>query len=90
MVDNRSLADIPPLGLSSTLAFPPTAVATATALGAPTPPLSLPNTPAPLVVVPPTVIAGGNPALDDGSRLVFDWGRVIHSVRPDQTADSIA
>lgn len=89
VLDHRPLANIPPFGRCRSLAFPPTAAATAAASGRLTPMPCLPNTPAPWVAGSPTVIAAGAPALDDGSRLFCVWAGTIRFLRPGQTTESI-
>ncbi|GLS25031.1 DUF4280 domain-containing protein [Marinibactrum halimedae] len=82
--DHIPLKNILPFGPCSSLAFPPTASATAAALGALTPMPCIPSTPAPWVPGDPTVLLANMPILTKNSLLTCMWGGIITIQQPGQ------
>jgi Domain of unknown function (DUF4280) len=85
IMDGKSMVNILPFGVCSSLANPAVAAATAAALGVLTPMPCVPVTPAPWVPGAPTVLIGNMPALDNNSKLMCAWGGVIQVVNPSQS-----
>jgi hypothetical protein len=84
IMDHIPLVNILPFGMCSTESNPLVAAATAAALGALTPVPCIPVTTSPWVPGVPTVLVGGNPALDNNCKLMCEWGGVIQIVSPGQ------
>ena len=85
VTDNVPVANIPPFGMSTSLANPTVAAATAAALGVLTPMPCVPVTPAPWLPGAPTVLVGAVPALSFQSKCMCVWGGVITILQPGQT-----
>ncbi|HEX6370354.1 MAG TPA: DUF4280 domain-containing protein [Longimicrobium sp.] len=85
IMDHVPMVNVLPFGTCTSMANPTVAAATAAAMGALTPMPCLPVTPAPWVVGKPTVLLGGMPALDNGSKLMCAFAGVIEVVAPGQT-----
>ncbi|WP_226647860.1 DUF4280 domain-containing protein [Microbulbifer variabilis] len=84
IMDNKPLKNIMPFGPCSSLAYPPTAAATAAAFGALTPMPCMPSTIAPWVPGDPTVLLANMPILTKDSMLMCIWGGVITIQQPGQ------
>ncbi len=84
ILDHAPLLNVPPLGLCSSPANPMVAAATAAAMGVLTPMPCIPATPSPWVPGSPSVLIGDTPALDQGCRLLCNWGGVISISAPGQ------
>ncbi len=77
IMDNKPIVNIPPFGMCTSLSNPMVAAATAAALGVLTPMPCIPVTTAPWAPGSPTVMIGGNPALNNSSKLMCAYGGVI-------------
>lgn len=77
IMDNKPIVNIPPFGMCSSIANPQVASATTAALGVLTPMPCLPVIPAPWTPGSPTVLIGGQPALNNLSVCNCTWGGVI-------------
>jgi len=84
IMDHKPLINIPPFAMCSCLANPAVASATAAALGVLTPMPCLPNTATPWAPGSPTVLIGGQPALNHTSKLMCLWGGLISITNPGQ------
>lgn len=84
IMDNKPLVNLASFGMCSSPANPAVAAATAAALGVLTPMPCLPATMAPWAPGQPTVLIGGQPALNNSSKLLCNWGGVISIVSPTQ------
>ncbi len=82
IMDNKPFVNILPFGMCSSLANPTVASATAAALGVLTPMPCVPVTTAPWAPGSPTVLIGGQPALNNTSKLICAWGGVIQITNP--------
>lgn len=85
IMDNKPLVNIMPFGMCSCPANPTVASATAAALGVLTPMPCIPVTTAPWMPGSPTVLIGGQPALNNTSKLMCTWGGVIQITNPGTT-----
>lgn len=85
IMDNKPMVNIMPFGMCSSLGNPTVASATAAALGVLTPMPCIPLTTAPWVPGAPTVLIGGQPALDNNCKLMCNWGGVIQITNPGTT-----
>jgi hypothetical protein len=77
IMDNKPFVNILPFGTCMSIANPPTAAATAAALGVLTPGPCIPNTAAPWAPGIPTVLIGNKPAIDNMCKLICNSGGVI-------------
>lgn len=77
IMDNVPFVNIPPFAMCSSMANPAVAAATAAALGALTPMPCTPVTAAPWTPGSPTVLIGGQPALNNSSQLMCSFGGCI-------------
>lgn len=77
IMDNAPIVNIPPFGMCQSMANPMVASATAAAQGVLTPMPCLPVIAAPWAPGSPTVMIGGNPALNNSSQAMCNWGGVI-------------
>jgi hypothetical protein len=77
IMDNVPMMNIMPFGMCQSMANPMVAAATAAALGVLTPMPCIPMTVAPWVPGSPTVQIANMPALNDGSKLMCNWGGSI-------------
>lgn len=85
IMDNIPMANIMPFGMCSSMANPQVASATAAALGVLTPMPCVPNIAAPWAPGSPTVLIGGQPALNNSSKLMCMWAGVIQITNPGVT-----
>lgn len=79
---NKPMVNIMPFGMCTSMANPQVAAATAAAFGVLTPMPCVPVIAAPWVPGCPTVLVGGQPVLNQGSKLMCNWGGVIQVVNP--------
>lgn len=84
IMDNKPLVNIAPFGMCMSLSNPQVASATAAALGVLTPMPCLPNLPGPWTPGCPTVMVGGNPALNNSSKVTCAFGGMISVLVPGQ------
>lgn len=77
IMDNKPMVNIMPFGMCTSLANPQVAAATSAALGVLTPMPCVPVTPAPWMPGSPTVLIKNQPALNNSSKLMCNWGGVI-------------
>jgi len=85
IMDNKPFVNIIPFGMCTSLANPTVAAATSAALGVLTPMPCVPNTVVPWTPGNPTVLLGGNPIINNSSKLMCMWAGVISIVVPGQT-----
>lgn len=85
IMDNKPLVNIMPFGMCSSTANPTVASATAAAGGVLTPCPCVPAISAPWAPGSPTVLIGGQPALNNTSKLMCNWGGVIAITNPGTT-----
>ena len=76
--------NIMPFGMCSSPTNPMVIAATAAALGVFTPMPCIPVPAGPWIPMSPTVMVGGIPALDSGSKLICAWAGVIQITFPGQ------
>ena len=84
IMDHVPMMNIMPFGMCMSLANPEVAAATAAALGVLTPQPCIPATSAPWVPGSPTVMIANQPALNNSSKCMCNWGGVISIVMPGQ------
>ncbi|MEG0149536.1 MAG: DUF4280 domain-containing protein [Comamonas sp.] len=89
-MDHKSLVNIVPFGMCSSLANPVVVAATAAKLGVLTPMPCVPATPAPWLPGSPTVQLAGQPSLHNSCKLLCLWGGVIQITAPGQFTHTIA
>ena len=89
IMDHIPMANIMPFGMCQSIANPVVAAATAAALGVLTPMPCIPATAAPWVPGSPTVLIGGQPALNSTSQCMCNWAGVIQITNPGQTTTQI-
>jgi hypothetical protein len=77
IMDHKPMVNIMPFGMCTSLANPTVASATSAALGVLTPMPCIPATSSPWAPGAPTVMLANQPALDDTSKLMCNWGGVI-------------
>ena len=85
IMDNKPLVNIMPFGMCTCMGNPTVAAATSAAMGVLTPMPCLPVTSAPWAPGCPTVLIGGQPALNNTSKLMCNWGGVIQITYPGTT-----
>ena len=85
IMDNKPMVNVMPFGMCSCPANPAVASATAAALGVLTPMPCIPVTTAPWMPGSPTVLIGGQPALNNTSKLMCNWGGIIQITNPGTT-----
>ena len=85
--DHQSMVNLAPFGLCRSLAFPPTAAATAAALGTLTPMPCMHNTPAPWFVGKMDTLLQGQPALLKSCKCQCMWGGTISLVTDGQVGE---
>lgn len=85
--DHKSMVNLAPFGLCRSLAFPPTAAATAAALGTLTPMPCMHNTPAPWFVGKMDDLIKGQPALLKSCKCQCMWGGTISLVTDGQVGE---
>ncbi|MGH9187371.1 MAG: DUF4280 domain-containing protein [Acidimicrobiales bacterium] len=89
IMDHAPLVNIPSFGMCTSLANPTVAAATSAALGVLTPMPCIPATATPWVPGSPTFLVGGQPALNNMSKCMCNWGGVISIVQPGQVSMQI-
>ena len=89
IMDHLPMVNVMPFGMCSCTGNPEVIAATAAALGVPTPMPCVPMTMAPWVPGSPTVLIGGQPALDNSSKLLCTWGGEIQILSTTQTTTQI-
>ena len=89
IMDNKPMVNIAPFGMCVSLANPTTAAATSAALGVLTPTPCIPVTTSPWAPGSPTVLIKGQPALNQSSKLMCNWGGVISINVPGQMTHNI-
>ena len=87
--DNKPMVNIPPFGMCMSLSNPQVAAATAAALGVLTPMPCIPNIPAPWAPGSPTLLIGGQPALNSTSKAMCAFGGVVQLLVPGQFTVSV-
>jgi hypothetical protein len=89
IMDHIPMVNIGTFGMCMSLANPQVAAATTAALGVLTPMPCIPATSSPWVPGAPTVMIGGQPALDSTSMCNCMWAGVITITNPGQTTTQI-
>ena len=89
IMDHVPMVNILPFGMCMSPANPMVAAATAAALGVLTPMPCIPVTPAPWAPGSPTVLIGNQPALNNPSQCMCNWGGVINITVPGQVTTEI-
>ncbi|CAB3780636.1 DUF4280 domain-containing protein [Pararobbsia alpina] len=89
IMDHIPMVNVMPFGTCSCTGNPQVIAATAAALGALTPMPCIPMTMAPWMPGSPTVLVGGQPALNNSSKLLCVWGGEIQIVSTAQSTTSI-
>lgn len=87
--DHKSMVNLAPFGLCRSLAFPPTASATAAALGTLTPMPCMHNTPAPWFVGKMDDLIKGQPALLKSCKCQCMWGGTISLITDGQVGEGV-
>ena len=82
IMDNQPMVNVAPFAMCMSPSNPQVAAATAAALGVLTPQPCIPVIPAPWTPGAPTVLIGGQPALDNASTCMCMWGGVITITSP--------
>lgn len=85
IMDNVPMLNIMPFVMCTSLANPTVASATAAALGVLTPMPCIPVTTAPWAPGSPTVLVANQPALNDSSKLMCNWGGIIEITNAGQS-----
>jgi hypothetical protein len=80
IMDHKPMINILPFGMCMSPANPTVAAATAAAMGVLTPMPCIPATMSPWVAGSPTVLIGNEPALNNTSKCMCNWGGVISIV----------
>lgn len=86
IMDNKPMVNIMPFGMCQSLANPTVAAATAAALGVLTPMPCIPLLTAPWSPGSPTVLVGGQPAVNNSCMLMCAYGGAITVTNPGQTS----
>ena len=89
IMDNEPMVNIMPFLMCSSPANPTVAAATAAALGVLTPMPCIPVIPAPWVPGSPTVLVGGQPAVNNSCQLMCAYGGVISVKNAGQTTINV-
>jgi hypothetical protein len=89
IMDHIPMVNIMPFGMCTSLANPTVASATTAALGVLTPMPCVPMTSSPWAPGSPTVLVGNQPALNNTSKLMCNWGGVISITAPGQFTEQI-
>ncbi|MCT4621749.1 MAG: DUF4280 domain-containing protein [Marinisporobacter sp.] len=84
IMDNKPMTNILPFLMCTSLANPTVQAATTAALGVLTPMPCIPNITAPWMPGSPTVLIGGQPALNANSKLMCNFGGMIQITSPGQ------
>ncbi len=90
IMDNVPMLNILPFGMCQSPANPMVAAATAAAMGVLTPMPCIPLPAAPWMPGSPTVLIANMPALNDGSKLLCNWGGLIEVQMPGQMTVDVA
>ena len=90
IMDNVPMLNILPFGMCQSPANPMVAAATAAAMGVLTPMPCIPLPAAPWMPGSPTVLIANMPALNDGSKLLCNWGGLIEVQMPGQMTVEVA
>ena len=77
IMDHIPMVNVITFGMCQSLANPMVAAATSAAMGVLTPMPCIPVTPSPWVPGCATVMIGGQPALNNSSKLMCNWGGII-------------
>ena len=85
IMDNKPMMNILPFGMCQCRGNPTVAAATSAAMGVLTPMPCIPVTTAPWAPGSPTVLIGGQPALNNTSKLMCNWGGIIQITNPGTT-----
>lgn len=85
--DHKSMVNLAPFGVCRSLAFPPTASATAAAMGTLTPMPCIHNTPAPWFVGKMDTLIKGQPALLQSCKCQCMWGGTITLINNGQVGE---
>lgn len=85
IMDNKPMVNIMPFGMCSSPANPQVAAATAAAMGVLTPMPCIPVIAAPWVPGSLTVLIKNQPALNNSSKCMCNWGGVISMTNPGTT-----
>lgn len=84
IMDNKPMVNIMPFAMCTSMANPQVASATAAAMGVLTPMPCVPNTASPWVPGSPTVLIANQPALNNTSKLMCNFGGIIQIINPGQ------
>lgn len=84
IMDNKPMVNIMPFAMCTSMANPQVASATAAAMGVLTPMPCIPNTASPWVPGSPTVLIANQPALNNTSKLMCNFGGIIQIINPGQ------
>lgn len=84
IMDNKPMVNIMPFAMCTSIANPQVASATAAAMGVLTPMPCIPNTASPWVPGSPTVLIANQPALNNTSKLMCNFGGIIQIINPGQ------
>ena len=90
IMDNVPMLNIMPFGMCQSPANPMVAAATAAAMGVLTPMPCIPMPAAPWMPGSPTVMIANMPALNDGCKLLCNWGGLIEVSMPGQFTVEVA
>lgn len=82
IMDNKPMVNIMPFGMCNSLSNPQVASATSAAMGVLTPMPCTPVVSAPWAPGSPTMLIGSNPALNNSSKAMCNWGGVIQIINP--------
>ncbi len=85
IMDNKPMVNVMPFGMCTCLSNPTVASATSAALGVLTPMPCVPLLTAPWAPGSPTVLIGGQPALNNTSKLMCGYGGIIQILNPATT-----
>lgn len=89
IMDNKPMINILPFMMCMSLANPTVQAATTAALGVLTPMPCIPNITSPWMPGSPTVLIGGQPALNASSKLMCNFGGIIQISNPGQLTINI-
>lgn len=90
IMDNVPMLNIMPFGMCQSPGNPMVAAATAAAMGVLTPMPCIPMPAAPWMPGSPTVMIANMPALNDGCKLLCNWGGLIEVSMPGQFTVEVA
>lgn len=89
IMDHMPMVNVMPFGMCNCTGNPEVIAATAAALGVLTPMPCVPMTMAPWMPGSPTVLVGGQPALNNSSKLLCAWGGEIQILSTTQSTTLI-